>query len=202
MNESGLNNIYKLFLESNGVSTDTRSIRPNDIFFALKGPNFNANQLADEAIAKRTLVAVIDDQSYAIPGKTILVDDVLETLQQLASFHRRQLDIPVIALTGTNAKTITKELIRAVLETRYRITATEGNLNNHIGVPLTLLSIRDDTEIAVVEMGANHIGEIAFLCEIAAPTHGLITNIGKAHLEASEILKAYFGQKVSYTNIC
>ena len=183
MNEGGLNNIYKLFLECKGVSTDTRNIRPHEMFFALKGPNFNANQLADQAIAKGALVAVIDDQSYAIPDKTILVEDVLETLQQLASFHRRQLDIPVIALTGTNAKTITKELIRAVLETRYRITATEGNLNNHIGVPLTLLSIRDDTEIAVVEMGANHTGEIAFLCEIAAPTHGLITNIGKAHLE-------------------
>ncbi len=183
MDNAEINNIYKLFLENKGVSTDTRTIHPNDIFFALKGPNFNANQLAEEAIVKGARAAVIDDPSYVIQDKTILVDNVLEALQELASFHRRQLDFPVVALTGSNGKTTTKELIRAVLVTRYRITVTEGNLNNHIGVPLTLLSLRDDTEIAVVEMGANHIGEIAFLCEMAAPTHGLITNIGKAHLE-------------------
>jgi UDP-N-acetylmuramoyl-tripeptide--D-alanyl-D-alanine ligase len=174
--------LYNEFKASSGISTDTRKIQQNQLFFALRGPNFNANELAEEAYRKSARLIVIDDDSYSHVEKTYLVKDSLEALQLLASHHRDQLDIPVIGLTGSNGKTTTKELIKAVLEKRYSVQATVGNLNNHIGVPLTILSIMPHHEIAIIEMGANHIGEIAALCAIAKPTHGLITNIGKAHI--------------------
>ncbi len=174
--------LYKSFVQSSGVSTDTRSITANEIFFALRGPNFNANEKATEAIAKGARLAVIDDPQYALADKTMLVPDALSMLQTLANHHRQQYQIPVLALTGSNGKTTTKELLDAVLSRKYNTIATIGNLNNHIGVPLTLLRIDASTELAIVEMGANHVGDIALLCNIAEPTHGLITNIGKAHI--------------------
>lgn len=178
-----IEDLYLHFLKATGVSTDTRSIQRGNIFFALKGPNFNANKMAALALENGASLAVIDDPDFDTDPGCFLVEDVLLTLQALATHHRRQFDIPFVALTGSNGKTTTKELIRDVLATRYRVSATLGNLNNHIGVPLTLLRVSHETEIAIIEMGANHVGEIAALCEIAEPTHGLITNIGKAHLE-------------------
>lgn len=175
--------LHKLYLAHGLVDTDTRKIRNNTIFFALKGENFNGNSFADEAIAKGASYAVIDEEEYATSDKVILVDDVLKTLQQLANYHRNYLKLPIVALTGSNGKTTTKELINAVLSTKYNTTATIGNLNNHIGVPLTLLSMKKDNEIGIVEMGANHQKEIAFLSEIANPDYGYITNFGSAHLE-------------------
>ncbi len=175
--------LYRKFKECSGVSTDTRHIRPDSMFFALKGPNFNANTFASEAIEKGARYAIVDEGEYLENERCLLVEDGLTALQELAHHHRLQLKIPVIAITGSNGKTTTKELIQAVLSTGYRTSATKGNLNNHIGVPLTLLEINDYTEISIVEMGANHVGEIAALCKIAAPTHGLITNIGRAHIE-------------------
>lgn len=177
-----IENLYARFSAIGLVSTDTRKITPGSIFFALKGDKFNANEFATDALEKGASCAVIDDKNYRKDDRYILVEDVLATLQQLARYHRDQLKIPVIALTGSNGKTTTKELLHAVLSTKFRTLATKGNLNNHIGVPLTVLSIDSSTEIAVVEMGANHTGEIAMLCQIANPTHGLITNIGKAHI--------------------
>lgn len=174
--------IHQLFLNSSGVNTDTRSIQKNQLFFALKGANFNGNTYALTAIEQGAAYAVIDEKTVDHP-QLILVEDVLATLQALAKYHRQQFNIPVVALTGSNGKTTTKELIHAVLSTKYQVIATIGNLNNHIGVPLTLLRIQNDTEIAIIEMGANHQKEIASYCEYALPTHGLITNIGKAHLE-------------------
>ncbi len=176
-----IENLYSEFLKSTGISTDTRSIKKGNIFFALKGPNFNANAFAKKALENGAMVAVIDDKAFSIPEKTILVEDVLTTLQQLARYHRDHFDIPVLAITGSNGKTTTKELAYAVLSEKYKVTGTRGNLNNHIGVPLTLLSIDKDTELAIIEMGANRPGEISLLCDIARPTHGLITNIGRAH---------------------
>ena len=177
-------NLYQHYLKSRKVSTDTRQIDEGSIFFALKGPKFNANEFASDALAKGASFAVIDDERYKADERYILVDDALEVLQKLARYHRDQLTIPVIGLTGSNGKTTTKELINAVLSKKYRILATKGNFNNHIGVPLTVLSIHEnDHDMAIIEMGANHVGEIQQLCEIANPTHGLITNIGKAHLE-------------------
>jgi UDP-N-acetylmuramoyl-tripeptide--D-alanyl-D-alanine ligase len=175
--------IYTKFIESNKISTDTRRILPNSIFFALKGANFNANKFAKEALEKGASLAIIDEAKYQVNNKYILVNDVLETLQQLATHHRKQLNIPVIALTGSNGKTTTKELINVVLAKKFKITATIGNLNNHIGVPLTLLSMDKNTQIGIVEMGANHPKEIEFLCNITKPDYGYITNFGKAHLE-------------------
>ena len=175
--------LYKIFQEHPSVQTDTRKLNPGDIFFALKGPSFNGNEFAKKAIDSGAAYAVIDEAAYALDEKTILVDDALDTLQQLALHHRRQFDIPFIAITGSNGKTTTKELIHAVLSTTYKTYTTEGNFNNHIGVPLTLLRIQEDAEMAVIEMGANHLEEIASYCRIALPTHGLITNCGKAHLE-------------------
>jgi UDP-N-acetylmuramoyl-tripeptide--D-alanyl-D-alanine ligase len=175
--------LYKLFKEQFSIQTDTRKLKKGDIFFSLKGPNFNGNEFAKQAIDEGASYVVIDKEKFAIPGKTILVDDALVTLQQLAKYHRQQLNIPFIAITGSNGKTTTKELTHSVLSTVYQTYTTEGNLNNHIGVPMTILKIKTDAEIAVIEMGANHIGEIASYCEIALPTHGLITNCGKAHLE-------------------
>lgn len=177
-----IKSLYSLFLKSNSVCTDTRNLKKNDIFFALKGDNFNANKFAKEALNKGATYAIIDEAEYENKN-TILVEDVLKTLQELALHHRKQLNIPVIALTGSNGKTTTKELINAVLSQKFNTTATAGNFNNHIGVPLTLLSMTNETEIGIVEMGANHQKEIEFLCNIVEPDYGLITNFGKAHLE-------------------
>jgi UDP-N-acetylmuramoyl-tripeptide--D-alanyl-D-alanine ligase len=175
--------LYEIYLQHPSVQTDTRKLKEGDLFFALKGPNFNANEFAQKAIEAGASYAVVDDDRYNIEGKTILVDDALTSLQQLAKYHRKQFNIPFIAITGSNGKTTTKELIHVVLSSAFKTYTTEGNLNNHIGVPLTILKIKQDAEIAVIEMGANHLREIASYCEIALPTHGLITNCGKAHLE-------------------
>ncbi|MFD2035677.1 UDP-N-acetylmuramoyl-tripeptide--D-alanyl-D-alanine ligase [Belliella marina] len=177
--------LYNHFLQSTGVSTDTRKIGQGNIFFALKGPNFNANSFAAKALEIGAALVVVDEEEV-IPendDRYFLVADVLAALQHLANYHRRQLQIPIIGLTGSNGKTTSKELLHAVLKQKFKTSATVGNLNNHIGVPLTLLAIAHDTEIAIVEMGANKPGDIHELCEIAKPTHGFITNIGRAHLE-------------------
>jgi len=184
-----ISELYEIYKKYPSVQTDTRKIEKGDIFFALKGPNFNGNEFVQTAIEGGASYAVIDEKKFEIPDKTILVDDVLTVLQQLANHHRRQFNnaagggIPFIAITGSNGKTTTKELIHAVLASTHITYTTEGNLNNHIGIPLTLLKIKEDAQMAVIEMGANHIGEIASYCEIVMPTHGLITNCGKAHLE-------------------
>lgn len=178
-----LNQLYELYLAHATVSTDTRKITENCIFFALKGDNFNGNTYAAEALAKGAAYAVIDQEEFITSERHILVKDVLKTLQNLATVHRNHSDARIISLTGSNGKTTTKELINAVLSKKYKTIATKGNLNNHIGVPLTLLSIQENTEIAIVEMGANHQKEIDFLCQIAQPDFGFITNFGKAHLE-------------------
>jgi UDP-N-acetylmuramoyl-tripeptide--D-alanyl-D-alanine ligase len=175
--------LYELYLQHPVISTDTRKIAPSSLFFALKGDKFDANTFAKQAIEAGAAYAVIDNAAYRVSEQYILVDDVLETLQDLARYHRKQLQIPVIGLTGSNGKTTTKELINAVLSQQFATLATQGNLNNHIGVPLTILSINALHQMSVIEMGANHQKEIAFLCSIAQPTHGLITNVGKAHLE-------------------
>ncbi|MGB5404500.1 MAG: UDP-N-acetylmuramoyl-tripeptide--D-alanyl-D-alanine ligase, partial [Robiginitalea sp.] len=175
--------IYSRFLEYPSISTDSRNILPNSLFFALKGPNFNGNRYAAEALDKGAAFAVVDEAQYAVNDRTLIVPDVLKCLQDLATHHRRQSKATLIALTGSNGKTTTKELISRVLERTYKTQATVGNLNNHIGVALTLLQIRKDTEMMVVEMGANHQKEIAFLCALAEPDFGYITNYGKAHLE-------------------
>jgi UDP-N-acetylmuramoyl-tripeptide--D-alanyl-D-alanine ligase len=178
-----IQHIHKIFLDSKGVCTDSRKDVREKLFFALSGENFNGNIFAEQAVKNGAAAAVIDDPAFKKNDKFILVENTLDTLQKLARFHREQFNIPFIGITGTNGKTTTKELVAAVLASRFSIIATRGNYNNHIGVPLTLLSVRPDTEIAVIEMGANHRGEIKALCEIARPTHGIITNIGKAHLE-------------------
>ncbi len=176
--------LYNKFLNSNcKVSTDTRKISPGSIFFALKGPNFNANEFASEALEKGANYAVIDDVKFTIKDKTLLVDDVLTCLQQLALYHRKQFNIPVIGITGSNGKTTCKELIGAILNKKSPTLVTEGNLNNHIGVPLTLLQLSSEHQTAIIEMGASKSGDIKELVEIACPTHGYITNIGKAHIE-------------------
>jgi UDP-N-acetylmuramoyl-tripeptide--D-alanyl-D-alanine ligase len=183
--------LYSIYQQYPSVQTDTRKLKKNDLFFALKGGNFNGNTFAKQSIEAGAAYAVIDEKEYEIPGKTFLVEDVLTALEQLAKYHREQFgaapaefkQVPFIAVTGSNGKTTTKELIHAVLSTTYKTYTTEGNLNNHIGVPLTLLKIKADAEMAVIEMGANHQKEIAGYCEYAQPTHGLITNAGKAHLE-------------------
>jgi len=175
--------IYQLYLQHPVISTDTRKIAAGSIFFALKGDKFDANTFAEQAITEGAAYAVIDNPAYKLNDKYILVDDSLLALQDLARHHRRQLTIPVVGLTGTNGKTTTKELINAVLSQKFKTLATQGNLNNHIGVPLTILSINATHEMAVIEMGANHQKEIELLCSISQPSHGMITNIGKAHLE-------------------
>jgi UDP-N-acetylmuramoyl-tripeptide--D-alanyl-D-alanine ligase len=175
--------IHNLFLQCKSVSIDTRKIEKDSMFFAIKGENFDANTFAQQALDLGTLFVIIDNQSYFIDERTILVHNSLETLQELAKFHRSYLKLPIIALTGSNGKTTTKELINVVLSKKFKTKATIGNLNNHIGVPLTLLSFTKETEIGIVEMGANHKKEIEFLCEIAQPDYGYITNFGKAHLE-------------------
>jgi UDP-N-acetylmuramoyl-tripeptide--D-alanyl-D-alanine ligase len=178
-----IKDLYKLFREHPVISTDSRNIPSECIFFALKGENFDGNQFAAESLEKGAAYAVVDDPGAAKEPRLILVNNVLESLQYLARYHRRELNIPVLAITGTNGKTTTKELISAVLRRKYNITSTPGNLNNHIGVPVTLLGMTRQTELAVIEMGANHPGEIAALCRIAEPDFGIITNVGKAHLE-------------------
>ena len=178
-----IQNIHDLFIKSNKVSIDTRKIEPNSFFVAIKGERFDANTFAKEALEKGASHVIIDNAQYFIDYRTILVEDSLATLQELAKFHRKYLKLPIIALTGSNGKTTTKELINVVLSKKYNTKATIGNLNNHIGVPLTLLSFTKETQIGIVEMGANHQKEIEFLCEIAKPDYGYITNFGKAHLE-------------------
>jgi UDP-N-acetylmuramoyl-tripeptide--D-alanyl-D-alanine ligase len=175
--------LYQIYLKHPVISTDTRKIAPGSLFFALKGDKFDANTFAKEAIAAGASYAVIDNAAYDLGEQYILVHDVLSSLQDLARHHRSQLKIPVIGLTGTNGKTTTKELINSVLSQHFNTYATQGNLNNHIGVPLSILSINSTHEAAVIEMGANHQKEIALLSSIAQPSHGLITNVGKAHLE-------------------
>jgi UDP-N-acetylmuramoyl-tripeptide--D-alanyl-D-alanine ligase len=175
--------IHSLFLKSTGVSIDTRKIQQNSMFVAIKGERFDANTFAKEALEKGASYVIIDNKDYYIDERTVLVEDSLMALQELAKFHRNYLKLPIIALTGSNGKTTTKELINVVLAKKYKTKATVGNLNNHIGVPLTLLSFDKNTEIGIVEMGANHKKEIEFLCEIAQPDYGYITNFGKAHLE-------------------
>ncbi len=174
--------LYQHYLLSGKISTDTRKIEPDSLFFALKGDNFNANEFALEALKRGATFSIVDEERFAVNDKCILVDNVLITLQKLARHHRDQFSIPFIGLTGSNGKTTSKELLHAVLSKKFKTLATKGNLNNHIGVPLTILSIDKSVEIAVIEMGANHLGEIALLCSIANPTHGFITNIGKAHI--------------------
>ncbi len=183
INKMTTDKLYPLFLQHPVICTDTRKITTGCLFFALKGAQFDANTFAQQALTDGAAYAVIDDPAYQLNDHYILVEDVLSALQDLARFHRRQLTIPVIGLTGTNGKTTTKELINAVLSQKFNTLATQGNLNNHIGVPLTILSINASHEMAVIEMGANHQKEIELLCSISQPTHGLITNIGKAHLE-------------------
>ncbi|RPD46510.1 UDP-N-acetylmuramoyl-tripeptide--D-alanyl-D-alanine ligase [Paracnuella aquatica] len=175
--------LYSIYQQYPSVQTDTRKLRSGDLFFALKGPSFNGNAFAQQALNMGAAYAVIDEAEYSIEGKTILVPDVLLALQDLARYHRQQLPIPFLAITGSNGKTTTKELVHGVLSTTFTTYTTEGNLNNHIGVPLTILKIRSDAQMAVIEMGANHQKEIELYCTIAQPTHGLITNCGKAHLE-------------------
>lgn len=177
--------LYELYLKSTGVSTDTRKIGQGNLFFALKGPNFNANEFAPKALEMGASAVVIDDPAYWVEDdeRYFICEDALTSLQKLANHHRHLLQIPIIGLTGSNGKTTSKELLNAVLKQKFKTVATVGNLNNHIGVPLTLLSIGSDAEIAIVEMGANKPGDIKELCDIAEPTHGFITNIGRAHLE-------------------
>lgn len=205
--------IHALFLECTSVSIDTRKIQPNSFFVAIKGENFDANTFAKEALEKGASYVVIDNSAYYIDQRTILVNDSLKALQELAQYHRNYLKLPIIALTGSNGKTTTKELIHAILSTKYKTKATIGNLNNHIGVPLTLLSFSSDTEIGIVEMGANHKKEIEFLCQLAQPDYGYITNFGKAHLEGfggitgviegkSEMYSYLFGnEKLAFVNL-
>lgn len=190
-----INQLYTLYLKSTGVSTDTRTLHEGNIWFALKGPNFNANQFAEKALEMGASTVVIDDAKFKKDDRFFLVEDGLMSLQALATHHRRKFNIPFIGITGSNGKTTTKELIRDVLATKFKVLATKGNLNNHIGVPLTLLGLDESIEIAIIEMGANHQKEIAALSAIAEPTHGMITNIGKAHLEGFGGLEGVFKGK-------
>lgn len=178
-----MTNLYSIFTEHPSVTTDSRNIPEGSIFFALKGPKFDGNGYAADALNKGASFAVVDDPNVAADDRYILVSDTLQALQQLASEHREVLGTPILAITGSNGKTTTKELISRVLQRQFNVVATKGNLNNHIGVPLTLLSFDKDTEFGIVEMGANNPGEIANLCSIALPNFGIITNIGRAHLE-------------------
>ncbi len=180
MNTSGL---YAVFQKSRGVSIDSRSINEGDLFFALKGPNFDGHKYINSAFENGASYAIIHDPNYKGNKNVFLVNNTEESLQNLARYHRCMVDIPVIGITGSNGKTTTKELMASVLKTKYSVFATKGNLNNHLGVPLSILSIRDTHEIAIIEMGANHLKEIKYLSEIAMPDYGIITNIGKAHLE-------------------
>jgi UDP-N-acetylmuramoyl-tripeptide--D-alanyl-D-alanine ligase len=186
MKLGSIEDLYSIYAAHPSVVTDTRKLQQGDLYFALKGPNFNGNAFAIAALEAGASYAIVDEaiaDSAAYPDRIILVDDVLTTLQALAKYHRQQFNIPFIAITGSNGKTTTKELVYAVLASHFKTYTTQGNLNNHIGVPLTLLSIPKDAEIAVIEMGANHQKEIESYCTYTLPTHGMITNCGKAHLE-------------------
>ena len=178
-----IKNLYNIYLQHPEICIDTRKINQNCLFFALKGPNFNANEFAIQALEKGASYAIVDEEKYVLDDRYILVDDCLKTLQELSNYHRKQLSCKILGITGTNGKTTSKELCLQVLKQKFKTIATAGNLNNHIGVPLSLLSIRTDTKFAIIEMGANHIGEIEFLCSLAEPDYGVITNVGKAHLE-------------------
>lgn len=178
-----LHELYDLYLRHPVICTDSRQVEPGSIFCAIKGEVFDGNHYAAQALDRGAAYAIVDNPQVAASKQMVLVNNVVETLQQLARHHRSNLKIPVVGITGSNGKTTTKELIAKVLEQKYRILFTSGNLNNHLGVPLTLLKLNQQHEIGIIEMGANHIGEIAFLCQLAQPTHGIITNIGKAHLE-------------------
>lgn len=205
--------IHQLFLKCTSISIDTRKIQSNSLFVAIRGEKFDANTFAKEALEKGAQFVIIDNSDFYIDDRTILVEDSLKALQELAKFHRRHLKLPIIALTGSNGKTTTKELIHVVLAKKYKTKATVGNLNNHIGVPLTLLSFNESTEFGIVEMGANHQKEIEFLCSIAEPDFGYITNFGKAHLEGfggvegvikgkSEMYKFLeFNKKIAFVNL-
>ena len=175
--------LYQLYSKNNKIDTDTRSIRKGSLFFALKGENFNGNNFAHEALSNGAVYAIVDETISNQSDRIIKVDDVLKTLQKLALYHRKVLNLPILALTGSNGKTTTKELLYSLLSLKYKTVATIGNLNNHIGVPLTLLSMNESTEFGIVEMGANHLKEIELLCSICRPNFGFITNFGKAHLE-------------------
>ena len=175
--------LYDIFLQYPSIQTDTRKLKKGDIFFALKGPSFNGNLFAKQALNAGAAYAVVDEDVDALDKRIIKVEDVLNTLQQLAKYHRQQFDIPFIAITGSNGKTTTKELVHEVLNSTFTTYTTKGNLNNHIGIPLTILSVGMDAEMAVIEMGANHQKEIESYCSYTLPTHGIITNCGKAHLE-------------------
>ena len=179
-----IKDLHELFMKSSGVVTDSRKIKNNCIFFSLKGENFNGNEFANSAVEKGAMLAVVDEKKFSQNKENyILVENCLETLQNLANFHRKKLNTKIIGITGSNGKTTTKELINSVLKTHFITYCTKGNLNNHIGVPLSLLEISKNTEVAIIEMGANHIGEIKLLSEIVEPDYGFITNFGKAHLE-------------------
>ena len=197
MNTSAL---YDIFLKYPHICTDSRKASEDSIFFALKGENNDGNKYAEQALQKCPY-AVIDNPEYNVSDRCILVEDVLDTLQKLAAYHRKRLGVPILAITGTNGKTTTKELVARVLSKKYKVFFTQGNLNNHIGVPLSLLSINKTHEFAVIEMGASHKGEIAALCKIAAPDFGIITNVGRAHLEgfgSFEGVKAAKGELYKY----
>ena len=179
-----IKDLHELFMKSSGVVTDSRKIKNNCIFFSLKGENFNGNEFANSAVEKGAMLAVVDEKKFSQNKENyILVENCLETLQNLANFHRKKLNTKIIGITGSNGKTTTKELINSVLKTHFITYCTKGNLNNHIGVPLSILEISKNTEVAIIEMGANHIGEIKLLSEIVEPDYGYITNFGKAHLE-------------------
>lgn len=198
-----IKSVHNYFLKCNSISIDTRKIEPGSMFFAIKGDNFDANTFAKEALEKGANFVIIDNPNYFIDQRTILVENSLQTLQELAKFHRDYLNIPIIALTGSNGKTTTKELIHVVLSKKYNTKATFGNLNNHIGVPLTLLSFTKDTQVGIVEMGANHQKEIEFLCQIAKPDYGYITNFGKAHLEGFGGVEGVIkGKSEMYNYLC
>ena len=190
-----IKDIYDIFKQNPNICTDTREVTKDSIFISLKGEKFNGNKFALKAIKDGCAYAIVDEEEYDINKYTILVHNALKTLQDLATYHRNQLNIPLIAITGTNGKTTSKELINAVLNSELSCIATKGNLNNHIGVPLSLLKINKQHEIAVIEMGANHKKEIEFLCNIAQPTYGVITNIGSAHLEGFGSLQAIIDTK-------
>ena len=175
--------IYSIFQQHPSIQTDTRKLNTGDLFFALKGENFNGNLFAQQAIEKGAAYVFVDELFNEPSEKIILVDDVLKTLQNLARYHRQQFNIPFLAITGSNGKTTTKELVHAVLSSTHVSYTTKGNLNNHIGIPLTILTVKKDAAIAIIEMGANHLKEIEGYCEYTLPTHGIITNAGKAHLE-------------------
>ncbi len=190
-----IDELYKIYNLYPEITTDSRNCKSGSLFFALKGDNFNGNKFALSALESGSEYAIVDEPEFAVSEKILLVDNVLEALQELARMHRDNIKIPVFGITGTNGKTTTKELLKAVLDKKYNVLATEGNLNNHIGVPLTILKIRPEHEIAIIEMGANHPGEIEFLCSISKPDFGLITNVGKAHLEGFGSLEGVYQTK-------